>query len=258
MLHAHRVHASFLLAVTLAACSTNPGTSPTGTGQLQLQLATTGTGATAQTPGVADGTVDRGTDVLVVSRVELVARHIKLKRVSGSCPAPDLSDAGTSDTADSPDCPNLKLGPLLLDPPIAAGVTSAFSLSLPAGQYSELQLQIHKPTNHNSDAAFLAANPDFAGVSIKVTGQFNGLPFTFTTDLTAALEVVFDSPVDVMTAGTTSLTLLLDVRGWFLDPSGQALLSPLALSQQTRSQVEHNIRLSFHGFRDNDHDGKAD
>ena len=52
--------------------------------------------------------------------------------------------------------------------------------------------------------------------------------------------------------------MLLDVNGWFLNQGGAALLSPLALTQQTRSQVEQNIRLSFHAFRDQNHDGGED
>ena len=47
-----------------------------------------------------------------------------------------------------------------------------------------LQLQIHKPTNATADAQFLADHPDFAGISIKVTGTFNGTDFTFTSTVT--------------------------------------------------------------------------
>ena len=36
------------------------------------------------------------------------------------------------------------------------------------------------------------------------------------------------------------------------------LLSPIAPSQQVRSQIEQNIRASFHAFEDRDHDGHAD
>ena len=245
-----------LLVAALAGCS-NGSTGPNATGRLQFQLATTGTGATSS-PALAEVSVTRGSDVIVVSSVQLVARKIKLKRANGTCATADLSDAGQGDEADSDECPNLRLGPLLLDPPLGIGAATSFTIDLPAGTYTELRLQIHKPTNHNNDAAFLVANPSFAGVSMKVIGTFNGTPFTFTTNITAEVEIEFAHPVVVSSGGSTGLTMLLDVNGWFLNQGGAALLSPLALTQQTRSQVEQNIRLSFRAFRDQNHDGGED
>ncbi len=245
---------AMLLVLAGAACSTGPS----DTGRLEFQLATTGTGASTSPPALANVTVTRGGNIIVITQVQLVARKIKLQRANGSCPTPDLSDAGDGDKDDLPGCPNLRLGPLLLDPPLVDGAETSFSIDLPAGTYDEVKLQIHKPTNHNSDATFVAANPGFMGVSIKVNGTFNGVPFTFTTDLTSVIEAEFNTPVEVVADGTTSITLLLDVRGWFLDAGGVALLSPLTLSQQGRQRVEQNIRTSFHAFKDDDHDGDAD
>lgn len=247
------------LFVVLAGTACSTGSIGTGdTGRLAFQLASNGTGASASPLASADVLVTRGGNVIVISQVQLVARRIKLKRVDGACPTPDLSDAGDGDKGDSPECPNLMLGPLLLVPPLVDGAQTSFSLELPAGMYKDLELQIHKPTNNTSDAAFLAANPGFMGVSIKMTGTFNGAAFTFTTDITNEVEVEFDTPMEVKIGGTTSLTLLLDVRGWFLDAGGTALLSPLALTQQGRQQVEQNIRRSFHAFEDENHDGRKD
>lgn len=248
--------APILLGAALAACS-NGSTDPNGTGTLRFQLATSGTGATSS-PNAAAASITRGADVLEVTSVQLVARKIKLRRADGSCPTADLSDEGQGDEADSPECPNLKLGPLLLDPPLTDGAANSFTVDLPAGTYSELRLQIHKPSNHTSDAAFLAANPGFDGISIKVTGTFDSEPFTFTTNITSEVEIEFAHPVAVTTGGTTSLTMLLDVNSWFLWQGGLALVSPLALDQQTRTQIEQNIRASFRAFRDQDHDGGED
>jgi hypothetical protein len=246
----------FWCAAALAACS-NGSTNPNGDGHLRVQLATTGTGATAG-PAFSDVSVTRGSDEIVISDVQLVARKIKLERADGTCPTPDLSDTGEADEEDADECPNLKLGPILLDPPLGTGAETSFTVDLPAGTYTELRLQIHKPSDNNKDAAFLAANPDFAGVSIKVIGTFNGTPFAFTTDISAEVETEFDQPVVLVADGTTSLTMLLDVRGWFLSQDGGALLSPFGLDQQIRSQIEQNIRHSFHAFEDEDHDGEED
>ena len=237
------------LAAAVAACSDNPA-GPEGQGTVVFQLATAGTGATSA-PSLAV-TVTRGTDVIVISDVQLVARKIKLDREDSSCPA-DIEE----DPEEEAECPSLKLGPLLLDPPLEEGVSPTFTVDIPAGVYDELQLQIHKPAGSN-DAAFIAANPDFNGVSIRVNGTWNGTPFTFTTDLTQVIEIELEDPVTVEVDGETGLTLLLDVRGWFLDQGGVALLNPSNLTQQARSRIEQNIRQSFHAFQDDDEDGEAD
>jgi hypothetical protein len=240
--------AGSLLAASALACSDGPA-GPDETGTVVFQLATNGTGATTA-PSLAVS-VTRGPDVIVITDVQLVARKIKLEQDEGTCPA-DIED----DSEDGDECPPLRLGPLLLDPPVDEGADPIFNVDLPAGTYDELMLQIHKPTSNNEDAAFIAANPAFNGVSIRVNGTFNGTPFTFTTDLTQVIEIEFDEPLEVVADGEVGLTLLLDVGSWFLDQSGNALLDPAALSQQTRSQVEQNIRQSFHAFEDDDADGE--
>lgn len=253
---------ALFVALAGVGCSGADTTGPPGTGRVVFQLSTSPVAASGGPAAAADVTVALGTDVIVISRVQLVARKIKLERLNGTCPTPVVSEAesGESDTdsGDTPECPNLRLGPLLLDPPLATGAQTSFSLDLPFGTYHKLELQIHKPTGKSSDAAFLAANPGFAGVSIQVNGTFNGTPFVFTTDLTTEVEVEFATPVEVKTAGTTSLTLQLNVRGWFLNQGGAGLVSPLALSQQGRQRVEQNIRSSFSAFEDENHDGRRD
>jgi hypothetical protein len=242
------VPAVFLVAAA-AACSDNPA-GPEGQGTVNFQLATSGIGV-ASAPSLAV-TVTRGTDVIVISDVQLVARKIKLDREDSSCPA-DIEE----DPEEETECPSLQLGPLLLDPPVEEGVNPSFTVDVPAGVYDQLMLQIHKPTGSN-DVAFIAANPDFDGVSIRVTGTWNGTPFSFTTDLTQVITIELEDPVTVEVDGETGLTLLLDVRGWFLDQGGLALLNPSNLSQEARSRIEQNIRQSFHAFQDDDEDGEAD
>ncbi|MEP6591509.1 MAG: hypothetical protein ABJC19_10025 [Gemmatimonadota bacterium] len=250
-------------AVVLAAagCSSTSSSPVAGMGRVNVRLssmASTGSGASLLAPGI---TVTQGADVVVIDNVQLVARKIKLERANGSCPTPVVESTGSgkeSDEDGTDECPNLRLGPMLLTPPIGDGVAAAFVVDIPVGTYHELKLQIHKPTSRSADVAFLADNPSFAGTSIKVMGTFNGVPFTFTTDLTVEVEMELETPIVVTEAGNTSLTLLLDVRGWFLAQGGGSLLNPLTLSQQARSRVEQNIRASFHAFRDENQDGRKD
>ena len=91
-----------------------------------------------------------------------------------------------------------------------------------------------------------------------MNGTWNGTPFTFTTDLTQVVEIELDDPLVVAADGEVGLTLLFDVRSWFLDQGGASLLNPSSPTQQARSRIEQNIRQSFHAFEDDDQDGEGD
>jgi hypothetical protein len=245
----------------IAACSGSDSTGASATGRLVVQLATRAMGPSGS-PAAADVTVTKGADVVVISSVQLVARKIELERVDATCPAPAAAPATDAESEgeedDSPECPDLKLGPLLLTPPLGAGAQTTFSVDVPVGTYKQVRLQIHRPTSDPSDAAFLTANPGFMGVSIKVTGTFNGTPFTFTTDLTTEVEMELKTPIDVKTAGPTDITIFMDVTGWFLAEGGSSLVSPLSLTLEGRERIEQNIRRSFRAFEDENRDGEED
>jgi hypothetical protein len=241
-----------LLALFAGACGDSVG--PNATGRVVFHLAGQ---AGAPAPGAARAvTVTDGVDVLVITNVEVVARKLKLERADGSCPPSDPASDG--DDVNTDDCPVLWLPPRLLVPSLNGGATALFAVDLPAGTYTELKVQIHKPTNSSRDAEFLVANPDFLGTSIRVTGTLNGEPFVFTTDLTTVVEVELEEPVVVTEDAPVSLTLAIDVGAWFLAADGVGILDPRAAGQQTRSRIEQNIRESFHAFEDDDEDGAPD
>ena len=247
----------------LAVGCSGQSAAPHGMGRVVFQLATAESGS-GNAPAAADVVISKGNNVVVISQVELVARKIRFRQQNAACAEDeDQDDApAASEPAESPehedddeDCPVLKLGPLLLDPPLSDGAETTFTADVPAGTYTAIKLQIHQPRG-SRDQAFLAAHPDFDGVSIRVKGTFNGAPFTFDTGIEEEEEIHLTTPVVVADQGTTSFTLFLDVRGWFLDQSGAALVDPT--SGAVRSLIEHNIRSSFRGFEDDDHDGHDD
>ena len=242
---------SLVLAAAAAACS--DATGPEGEGTVVVQLATVGTGA-ATAPSFAVS-VTRGENVIVIEDVQLVARKILLEQDDGECDAEDEVEEPEAEEAGD-ECSTVRLGPVLLDPPLDEGVDPEFTVELPAGTYDRLHIQVHKPSNATGDAAFIAQNPTFDGVSIRVTGTWNGVPFTFTTDLTQVFDLELEYPLLVEADGETAVTLLLDVGSWFLGAGGTSLINPSGLSQQDRSRVEQNIRQSFHAFEDEDGDGE--
>lgn len=255
------------LAGALAACSTGAGPNPNG-GQVTFSVATQGTApAAAALMAAVPETLGVGNDTIVFDKVELVLRQIEFKRVEATAACPSdgpgsdhqsaLHDDGPDDHAD--DCEEMKTGPVLLDLPLGTGAARQFSVAIDTGTYGEVKFKLHKPSDDAGDPEFIAANPDFDGISVRATGTFNGTAFVFTSDASANQEVNLLPPLTVSDATPVSLTLFVDLSTWFRSPGG-ALIDPAeALSGQPfENEVSDNIKASFRAFEDDDHDGHDD
>ncbi len=241
------------LAGILAACSGSGDP-----GRVTMQLATRSYAKGSMTPGQA--TIAAGGDTVVIDQVEMVLRKIRLRATSTSeCGNSDVSGLGGED------CGELELGPAVFDLPLGEGVARTFTASVPAGSYSRLQFQLHRPTNANEDADLVAAHPELANTSVRVTGSYKPAgsdtaePFTYTTDLTADQEVPFTQALDVNGGTEVAMTVDVDLSGWFADGLG-GLIDPATARNGAvnESPVEQNIRASFRAFRDQDADGTED
>lgn len=251
--------AAGLTATLFLACS-GGSVGPAGTGRVTFQLSSSNSATGAPTFAV-------GADVLTITKVEVVARKIRLERAAGTCPADGASagpaassgGGGEGDETEHHDkeCADVRLAPMLLLPPVDASAKAQFTIDLPEGSYKEIKIQIHKPTPGPRDSALLAAHPDIAGISIRVTGTYNGAPFTFTTPVTAEVEIELPKPLDVVAGTPTAFTLQVDLSTWF-SAEGGALLNPIQPTEQIRQRIEQNIRRSFHAFKDRDHDNHPD
>jgi hypothetical protein len=261
-----------LTAVGLLACSegTGPGNKP----QISFNVSTS-SGAAANLQSVSD-TVVGGTNTLVLDQVELVLRDIRFKRLnddvcegdgdqSGAIAVRPMSHDGgeNGDDGNQDACETVNAGPFLLDLPLGSGVEQVFSVAVDTGTFDELRIRLHKPEDDGldpADAAFLAAHPDFAGISIRATGTWNGNPFTFTSDLDADQDMQLDPPLVVTDAGANvDVTLKVDVATWFADGAG-GLVDPATAGNggQNENLVRDNIRDSFEAFQDENHDGEHD
>ena len=256
-----------VIATTIALAACSEGTSSRGIAPVSLAMASAAsTAAPAAAAAAATETFTDGTNTLVISSVEVVLRKVELKRADAAAPAGcamstsgiTASDDGACDDNEHAD--ELEAGPALVNLPLG-GVERTFTAVVPAGTFDALQFQIHKPSSHGdaADQDFLKAHPDFAGISIKVKGTFNGADFTYTSDLSVGEKLKFDPPA-VVTAGTpASVTIKLDLDGWFRSGGG-ALVDPATagLGAKNEDLVRHNIIRSFHAFQDNDEDGMDD
>ncbi len=227
------------------------GCSDSDMGDVSLQLATRGPASIATgEPGQL--IVSSGPDEIVVNEVQLVLRKVRLDGApTASCPA---------DAEDDSQCAELRFGPVLFDLPLGEGAEPIFTAAVPVGIYSGIKFQIHRPTNANEDADFVADHPDYEDISIRVLGSYNGAPFTFASDLTEVEDVAFVEPVEILAEGEAQVTLHVDVTGWFASEDGTGLVDPSQANDggPFESLIERQIRESFRAFRDGDLDGAAD
>ena len=123
-----------------------------------------------------------GNDTIIIRNVQLVLREIELKRVDDALDCPDSNASGSDDDA----CEEFETGPVLVELPLGNSTDKVITVEVPVGIYDEVQFEIHHP-EAPEDATFIAAHPDFDGVSIRVTGTYSQAgtrsDFTFTTDL---------------------------------------------------------------------------
>jgi hypothetical protein len=237
--------------LALGALAAAGGCSDSDLGDVRLQLASHAVAASVEdAPGQL--VVTAGSDEIVVDLVGLVLRKVRLDGPeAASCPEDAEGDSR---------CAELRLGPVLFELPLEGGAEQVFTAAVPVGSYSGLKFQLHRPTNANEDADFVADNPDYEGISILVTGTHNGSPFEFASDLTEVEDVSFPEAVEVAAEGELPVTLLVDVRGWFLNSDGSGLVNPDQANDggPFESLVEQQIRESFRAFHDGDSDAAAD
>jgi hypothetical protein len=193
----------------------------------------------------ADITVTIGSNSLVITRAQLVLRDIKLKPTTETC-ADDESDD---------DCETIHVGPTLVDLPLTETAATELTASVPVGTYRRVQLKIHKPSDDGDDAAFVAANPDFEDISIRVEGTYNGEAFVYTSALTENIELEFSPPLVIDTDGQ-NFTVQVDLSSWFR--SGTGVIDPRTANDGGANEqtVRDNIRASLRALEDADRNGR--
>jgi len=193
-----------------------------------------------------------GNDSVIVRSAQIVLRKVELKR----------SDVASCDAiAGNGDCEEFETAATLVSLPLGSAVIAQqVSVGVPAGTFNALEFEIHKPSS-SDDAAFIAANPDFANISIRVTGTYSQAgtrsAFTFTSDVNQSEESSLVPPVTVQEGQTLNVTLRADLSGWFLNGAKTALVDPASANtgQPNQSVVANNIQNSFKAFEDDNHDG---
>jgi hypothetical protein len=262
-----------VIALGLAACMADGAGPGAGRGRIALAVSalrpTASAGASALAAG--DSTViTADSDTVFIRGVDIVVRRIELKPVEVAACESDSSamehEGGDDSTAerDHEGCEEIKAGPVLVSLPLGdTAVEALVNVTAASGQYDKLEFKIHAPRLPD-DSTFLTGNPDFAGVSIRVTGTFSDhgtrSDFTFESGLEAEQEVRIDPPLAVGADSVASVTLRFDVSGWFAGAGGAGLVDPRSANAGGANEglVRENIQRSINAFEDRDHDGHDD
>jgi hypothetical protein len=269
-----------VVALGLAACVADGAGPGAGRGRIALAVSaerpTAAAGASVLAAG--DSTLIRAdSDTVIIRSVDLVVRRIELKPVEVAACESDsaaMEDEGEHDDSTAGDdsiaerdhegCEEIKAGPVLASLPLGdTAIAALVDVTTPAGEYDKLEFKIHAPRLPR-DSAFLAANPDFAGVSIRVTGTFSHhgtrTDFTFESGLEAEQEVRIDPPLVVGANAVASVTLRFNIAGWFAGPGGSGVVDPGSANAGgvNEALVRENIQRSIDAFEDRDHDGHDD
>lgn len=201
--------------------------------------------------------------VPAISRVQLVLTKMEFARTDDAACVDDDNEEDDDNVASSSstppvshECEHVTRDPVLVDMPVDGTLKTQLSVPLAAGTYKQLEAKLEPVSNRNSSGtAFLGAHPDFAGISLRVEGTFNGAPFTYKTGLRAGIHMKFSPPL-VIDATTRNATISVDVSRWFVTRSG-AVIDPTKATPGTSAAhtVESNIRTSFRAFEDNERRG---
>jgi hypothetical protein len=245
------------LAATLAggvAAACRESTAPKASTQVSLSFAgVKPPGAAAIRGGIMSVLADTlkqtsGSDTLKITSAQVVLRKISLKRAEAS-----TVNCDTMPETGQNSCEEFTARAILVSLPLVAGVQTALSIPVDSGHYVGVEYKIHKPGNDSIDVAFKAANPGFDSISIKVTGLFNGVPFTYTSRMDVEQEFDFATPLVIGASGTpTNLTLRLDLTTWFVNQSTGALINPTSTNPGGANEglVNSNIQRSAKAFED--------
>lgn len=259
MLPSRPTFATLLAAIgALAACS--DATTTAARRPVSITFATAPSAA-ASNGSVAAATVG---EALVITKAQLVLSEFELEKAGASCPDDSPSDS-TRSGDDS--CPEIEGGPVLVDLPLQGATRTALTVAIPAGTYRELEVEVDavhsssddEPDDDSADdrrkAEFLAAHPEFRGVSVRVEGTYNGAPFVFVTEVEVEVELEFQ-PALVIDGSNNNMTINLDLASWFRTETGVAIDPRTAnAGGQNKSRVDENIKLSIEAYEDDDRDG---
>ena len=253
----------FVPVVVVAACSDAAAPSASSMVSVAFRVAPASSGLSAARMLSDSAPATATTSDITLTKVQLVLSHIQLSRIDSACVRPDTTDDANDEVELRDDCHEIKLAPMLVDLPITPDAKVELSAPVPPGKYRNLHARITALTadsRQRGAADFIAANPDFAGTSVRIEGTYKGEPFTFVSNLRSEIYIPFRPPLDLTdTTKAPAVTVAVDPSGWFKTQNGTTIdPTTVGLDQPNNAYIANNIRRSFRVFRDDNHDGRGD
>ena len=232
----NRVSLGFQIARSTAASSLMSSSMAwDGAASVGLQLLGASANVTTNVTTTAAGLmIARQSDTIVVTKAQFVVSDVRLRSVIGTC-ADEATGTSSGKKNDFSECPEIRVGPFLVDIPVTGEDGARISVNVPAGTYGNVRMKLHKVDANNAlDLPFQQQNPDFRNISVRLEGTYNRVPFVFTNDLTTMINVPLVKPLVIKTGGD-QITVSVDIAAWFVRASG-GLYSP-ALANTDRKSV---------------------
>jgi hypothetical protein len=158
-------------------------------------------------------------------------------------------------TAGGGDSLYVSADPIAVDLDLTAHAKILLAGRIPAGTFDRIRFTIHQPDTSETlpDPAFADSTHDYQRCALVVEGLYHETPFTFRSQQSVRLEVLFTSPVTVPASGEVNLTVLIDPYAWFTE--GPLFYDPWNQVGEINDRIRN---APIEAFRDNDRNGQPD
>lgn len=162
--------------------------------------------------------------------------------------------------ANSSDSSNSKVGPFVLTLNLAAigGVNFIGSNLIPVGTYDKIKFEVHKLQDNETppDPEFVDSQGRYSTV---VKGSYNGLRFTFKSDVSSKQKLDFPNAL-VVTETKTNVTIKIQPYLWFINEVTNLYMDPNDPGNrgEIEKNIKENIKANFKAFKDADKNGQPD
>ena len=219
--------------VGLAACDSSTGPEDSESVAIRFAAETTTGGAAA--PGLELAPVVGTNGTLDITDLRVIIAELEFEGTNGTCGA-------NGDDEDDEDCFEVELPPRLVNVPLDGAPLTVATTELPAGSYSEFELEIEDLEDDEEDTQFAAeidaleaeirnTFPEWpSDGTIRVEGTFTpngGAPESFVVCIEGEVEVELElsPPIDIPAAEGDAHTLdvVLFPERWFVRGDGSVI-----------------------------------
>ena len=181
-----------------------------------------------------------GGGVLAIRTAHLVLQRLRLRHAEGGLDWGRLLGGMAGQ--------DVVTGPKVIDLSPNGPTLPPLRLAVREGTYDHMEFTVGPlEAGDPGTPAALAAHPELDGVSVRVTGLFNGFPFIYSSSLQAEASLALRPPLLAPLSGHLGLPLPIDPYDWFRSEDVEHLMNPVvaATGLGAPEVVEANIAASL-------------